>query len=187
MQAMISLEGIQFRSGVINIPQMFWVLQEQNVKTISSAKLHDQICKPILVFIAESHKHIIAIAKLHFKAYKCTYKYTLCAKRDKRGNVTQIARLLKFFCLSGCAMEKKAYTQRTLCTSNNRTTLPHTAGRSNLHHRSPGSCSKCIQSNPTHTNGSYAKNSMCPCVSWTTLTFSHTSFTQIWLSLDSVM
>lgn len=154
------------RSGVINIPQMFWVLQEQNVKTFSSAELHDQICKLILVFIVESPKYMIAFAKLHFKAYECTYKYTLCAKKQKRKRNTNRTCYWSFAAWVGVRWKKaqcNACTQRTLCTSNNRTTLPHTARRSNLHHRSPGSCSKCIQSSPTHTNFSYAKNTMCPC------------------------
>ncbi len=80
----------------------------------------------------------------------------------KEETVTQIAHSTEVFLLEWVCTGKKShastYTQRTLCTSDDRTTL-----RSNLHHRSPGSCSKCIQSSPTHTNGSCAKNTVCPC------------------------
>lgn len=128
------------------------------------------MCNTILVFIAESHKMHISLPSSISKLMKALTS-TRCEKKKKTKEETKTQLLLKIFCLSGCATEKKAHAykcaQSALCTSNDRTTLPHTAGWSKLHHRSPGSCSQCNQSSPTHTNGSNAKNTMCPCVLWT--------------------
>lgn len=55
---------------VINIPEMFWVLPEQNVKDIqlSLTSQNDEMSNLILVFISESWKLFTVLAKLHFKA-----------------------------------------------------------------------------------------------------------------------
>jgi len=113
-------------------------------------------------FLLQNHIIMIAIGKIHFK--ECIYKYKLCAKRDKRGNVTQIAHLLKFFCLSGCAMEKK-HKHRELC-------VPRITEQ---HYLTPQDGAICItdhlvlvpskiQSSPTHTNGSCAKQYVPLCI-----------------------
>lgn len=113
-------------------------------------------------------------------------------KQNKRGNVTQIASstevlLLEWVC-DGKKAQSNACTQSTLCTSNN-TTSHRTTEQSasqitwflfQVHPVKPNP-HKCLLCQEHYVP-------LCtPPVSWTTLTFSHTSFTQVWLSLDSVM
>lgn len=150
-----------FPPWVINIPEMFRVLQEQNVKDIQLNIPNglNQMTKSVtwFLFLVQIHE---ALAKLHFKAQINT-------EFANKSENTHFALLLMSFCSSGWAVERNARalarTQRTLCTSNDRTAQPHTTGWRNLHHRSPGSCSKCIQSSPTHTKVWCAKNAMWPC------------------------
>lgn len=123
------------------------------------AKPNDEICNLILVFISESL--FTTLATLNFKAQISTQ----CANRNKSEN-THFALLLmslEWVSSGKKVMRAHTYTENSLYLENERTAQPHTTGWSNLHHRSPGSCSKCIQSGPTHTKVWCAKNAMCPC------------------------